>query len=137
VNYIYGTFLAIRGLSATRSPQVADAIAQGARWLRGAQNPDGGWGESCLGYDTHRFERARSSPSQTAWAILGLIAAGGIQTNALSEGVRWLQENQRPDGTWEETITTGTGFPGVFYISYQLYKDYFPILALGTCASSV
>jgi squalene-hopene/tetraprenyl-beta-curcumene cyclase len=134
VNYIYGTFLAIRGLSATRSPQVADAIAQGARWLRGAQNPDGGWGESCLGYDTHRFERARSSPSQTAWAILGLIAAGGIQTNALSEGVRWLQENQRPDGTWEETITTGTGFPGVFYISYQLYKDYFPILALGTCA---
>ena len=137
VNYVYGTFLAISGLHATRSPRVADAIARGARFLREAQNPDGGWGESCLGYDTHRFERAGSTPSQTAWAILGLMAAGGIHTHAVREGVRWLGEHQAPDGTWDELITTGTGFPGVFYISYHLYRDYFPILALGTYAKRV
>jgi squalene-hopene/tetraprenyl-beta-curcumene cyclase len=137
VNYVYGTFLAIRGLSATRSPHCADAIARGARWIREAQNPDGGWGESCLGYDTRRFERAGSTPSQTAWAILGLIAAGGTHTSAVHEGVRWLRQYQRPDGTWEESITNGTGFPGVFYITYHLYRDYFPILALATYAKCV
>jgi squalene-hopene/tetraprenyl-beta-curcumene cyclase len=103
--------------------------------LREAQNPDGGWGESCLGYDTHRFERAVSTPSQTAWAVLGLIAAGVIHSVAVKNGIRWLREHQQSDGTWEETITTGTGFPGVFYIEYHLYRDYFPILALGTYAN--
>ncbi len=134
VHYIYGTFLAIRGLAATGSPHVKKAIANGARWLREVQNPDGGWGESCLGYDTQRFERTVSTPSQTAWAILGLIAAGEVHSLAVQKGIRWLREHQRFDGTWEETITTGTGFPRVFYIQYHLYKDYFPILALGTYA---
>jgi squalene-hopene/tetraprenyl-beta-curcumene cyclase len=65
------------------------------------------------------------------------MAAGGIHTHAVREGVRWLGEHQAPDGTWDELITTGTGFPGVFYISYHLYRDYFPILALGTYAKRV
>jgi len=134
VNYIYGTFLAIRGLAATGAPEAKNAIAHGARWLREVQNPDGGWGESCLGYETERYERADSTPSQTAWAVLGLIAAGEASGAAVSDGIRWLRDHQRADGTWEESITTGTGFPRVFYLRYHLYKDYFPLLALGTYA---
>jgi squalene-hopene/tetraprenyl-beta-curcumene cyclase len=134
VNYIYGTFLALRGLAATDAPYVKTAMARGARWLREVQNPDGGWGESCLGYDTQRFERTVSTPSQTAWAILGLIAAGELFSSAVQHGICWLREHQREDGTWEEFVTTGTGFPKVFYLRYHLYKDYFPILALGVYA---
>ncbi len=134
VNYVYGTFLAIRGLAATGAPHARKAIVHGARWLRDVQNPDGGWGESCLGYETERFERADSTPSQTAWAILGLIAAGEIAGAAVNAGIRWLRDHQHADGTWEESITTGTGFPRVFYLRYHLYKDYFPLLALGAYA---
>ena len=132
VNYVYGTFLALRGLRASGSPDVDDAMARATRWLREVQNPDGGWGESCLSYETERFERALSTPSQTAWAILGLLAAGETYSDAVRDGVRWLVEHQRADGTWDESITTGTGFPNVFYIHYHLYRDYFPLLALAT-----
>lgn len=137
VNYIYGTFLALRGLNASGSSEALDAIARGAHWLREVQNPDGGWGESCLGYETKRFERAVSTPSQTAWAILGLIAAGAIRSNAVTDGIHWLVDQQRTDGTWNEEITTGTGFPGVFYISYHLYRNYFPLLALAAYAAQM
>jgi squalene-hopene/tetraprenyl-beta-curcumene cyclase len=137
VNYVYGTFLAIRGLAATGSPNVEPAMDRGARWLKSVQNPDGGWGESCRGYDTGKFERAVSTPSQTAWAVLGLIAAGKTHHAETMRGIQWLKDNQRPDGTWEESITTGTGFPRVFYISYHLYRDYFPIYALATYAKAV
>jgi squalene-hopene/tetraprenyl-beta-curcumene cyclase len=137
VNYIYGTFLALRGLAATNAPHAQKAIDRGARWLGKAQNDDGGWGESCLSYDTQQFERAVSTPSQTAWAILGLIAAGEGSSLAVQDGIRWFEKHQRSDGTWGESITTGTGFPRVFYIQYHLYKDYFPILALSAYAKHV
>ncbi len=137
VNYIYGTFLALRGLKATGAPGISDAVERAAEWLKSVQNPDGGWGESCRGYETGNFERAVSTPSQTAWAILGLMAAGRTRSAEVVRGVKWLQENQRPDGTWNETITTGTGFPRIFYLSYHLYRDYFPLLALGTYAKAV
>jgi squalene-hopene/tetraprenyl-beta-curcumene cyclase len=132
VNYIYGTFLALRGLKATGAPHILDAVESAAKWLRSVQNPDGGWGESCRGYETGKFEPAASTPSQTAWAVLGLIAAGKTDAAEVIRGVKWLKENQRPDGTWDEKVTTGTGFPRVFYLSYHLYRDYFPLLALGT-----
>jgi squalene-hopene/tetraprenyl-beta-curcumene cyclase len=137
VNYIYGTFLALRGLTASQSALTVDAVARGACWLRDVQNPDGGWGESCLGYSTERFERTMSTPTQTAWAILGLIAAGATRSNAVADGVRWLFDNQRPDGNWDENITTGTGFPRVFYIQYDLYRSYFPLLALATYTRNI
>ena len=134
VNYVYGTFLALRGLRSTGSPEAEAAIARGARWLQEVQNQDGGWGESCLSYETGRFERAESTPSQTAWAILGLIAAGQLRSGAVGWGVQWLRDRQLPDGAWDESLLTGTGFPQVFYLSYHLYREYFPLLALATYA---
>jgi squalene-hopene/tetraprenyl-beta-curcumene cyclase len=137
VNYVYGTFLAIRGLKSTGAPNGSGPIERAAKWLKAVQNPDGGWGESCRGYETGKFEGSASTPSQTAWAILGLIPAGEASSAEVVRGVKWLKENQRPDGTWDETATTGTGFPRVFYISYHLYRDYFPLLALGAYTKAI
>jgi squalene-hopene/tetraprenyl-beta-curcumene cyclase len=133
VNYIYGTFLAIRGLSAAGGPGAADAILRAAVWLRSVQNADGGWGESCSSYQVDHFVAAPSSPSQTAWGLLGLIAAGGAETSHLRRGMEFLLDRQNPDGTWPEEATTGTGFPNVFYLTYTMYRDYFPTLALAAC----
>jgi squalene-hopene/tetraprenyl-beta-curcumene cyclase len=134
VNYIYGSFLAMRGLAASqagvRSTQVADAIARAARWLASIQNPDGGWGESCASYERDAFAPAASCASQTAWAILGLRAAGLAESDAARRGAQYLLDRQNPDGSWPETATTGTGFPNVFYLTYGMYRDYFPLLAL-------
>jgi squalene-hopene/tetraprenyl-beta-curcumene cyclase len=94
------------------------------------QHEDGGWGESCASYNEGRFVPAPSTPSQTAWALLGLIAAGQGDTEALTRGVRHLVDTQKPDGTWDENLATGTGFPNVFYLRYTLYRNYFPLLAL-------
>jgi len=89
-----------------------------------------------MSYETLRFEPAESTPSQTAWAVLGLIAAGDTDSEAVRRGILWLRGHQRVDGTWDEKGTTGTGFPNVFYISYHLYRDYFPLLALTTYAQA-
>lgn len=132
VNYIYGTFLAIRGLQATGDIAARNAIQKGAAWLQSVQNPDGGWGESCASYQVERFVRAESTPSQTAWALLGLMAAGEQNSAAVSKGIRYLLDTQRPDGTWGEELATGTGFPNVFYLNYHMYRNYFPLLALAT-----
>ena len=129
VNYIYGTFLAMRGLAASEAP-VKDAIAKAARWLASIQNPDGGWGESCASYDRDAFVAAPSCASQTAWAILGLRAAGQGDSAAVRRGVQFLLDRQGPEGSWPEDATTGTGFPNVFYLTYGMYRDYFPLLAL-------
>ena len=130
VNYIYGSFLAMRGLAASGAPEAKDAIAKGAQWLRTIQSSDGGWGESCASYDREGYVPAPSCPSQTAWAVLGLLAAGDREGAAVRRGIQYLLARQRPDGTWSEEATTGTGFPNVFYLTYGMYRDYFPLLAL-------
>ncbi len=136
VNYVYGTFLALRGLRATDPKVSRAAMAKAGRWLQSVQQADGGWGESCASYAKRHFVPAASTPSQTAWALLGLAAAGDTKSVAVQRGVRYLLERQRPDGTWDEAGTTGTGFPTVFYLSYHLYRDYFPLLALGTLTAA-
>jgi squalene-hopene/tetraprenyl-beta-curcumene cyclase len=137
VNYIYGSFLAMRGLTASKSADAVDAVSKAARWLRLIQNADGGWGESCASYERDHFVAAPSCVSQTAWAVLGLLAAGDRDSTHLRRGIRYLLDRQRPDGTWPEEATTGTGFPNVFYLTYGMYRDYFPLLALATSVGQI
>lgn len=137
VNYIYGSFLAMRGLRATGHPGATTAVARAAEWLRSIQNEDGGWGESCASYKMNRFVAAPSTASQTAWALLGLAAAGDTHSAAFRRGLRFLIETQRPDGTWKEDLATGTGFPNVFFLTYHLYRNYFPLLALAVAGRTM
>jgi squalene-hopene/tetraprenyl-beta-curcumene cyclase len=130
VNYIYGSFLAMRGLAASGAPGTREPIERAAKWLRAIQNSDGGWGESCASYDRDRFVPAPSSASQTAWAVLGLLAAGDHEGASVTRGIQFLLDLQTSQGTWPETASTGTGFPNVFYLTYAMYRDYFPLLAL-------
>jgi squalene-hopene/tetraprenyl-beta-curcumene cyclase len=135
VNYIYGTFLALRGLLYTEASVARPAVRKAAQWIRSIQNDDGGWGESCASYRVNRHVHNPSTPSQTAWALLALAAAGESDTSAVERGVGFLVSTQRPEGTWDETFFTGTGFPNVFYLRYHMYRNYFPLLALNTLRS--
>ncbi len=147
VNYLYGTFLVLRGLEAIGVWNHEPQIQQAAEWIRMVQNADGGWGESCLSYDEpNQRGVGPSTPSQTAWALLGLLSAGDKRSDSVAKGVRWLLERQMHDGGWDESlgdgqtrqaIYTGTGFPRVFYLAYHLYRDYFPLLALTTYQRAV
>jgi squalene-hopene/tetraprenyl-beta-curcumene cyclase len=130
VNYIYGTCFALRGLAAAGESDREAYILRAGEWIRAIQNADGGWGESCASYDQNTFVPARSTPSQTAWAILGLIAGGDTTSSSVANGIDYLVETQRADGGWDEDLATGAGFPKVFYLSYHLYRDAFPLLAL-------
>jgi squalene-hopene/tetraprenyl-beta-curcumene cyclase len=132
VAYIYGTCFALRGLAASGENDREAHVLRGGEWLRSIQNADGGWGESCASYDNGVFTAAPSTPSQTAWAILGLIAGGDADSLSVRDGVEHLLRTQNEDGSWSEDLATGTGFPKVFYLNYHLYKDYFPLLALST-----
>ncbi len=142
VNYIYGTFLVLRGLEAMGVDNHEPQIQQAAEWIRMVQNPDGGWGESCMSYDDPDTRGiGPSTPSQTAWAILGLLAAGDNRSDSVAKGIRWLLERQKSSGEWDEStgegatrqaLYTGTGFPRVFYLAYHMYRNYFPLLALTT-----
>ena len=142
VNYIYGTFLVLRGLEAIGFDHNEPQVQQAAEWIRMVQNPDGGWGETCGSYDDPNTRGiGPSTPSQTAWALLGLLAAGDDRSDSIAKGARWLLQRQRPDGSWDESmgegarresIITGTGFPKVFYLAYTMYRQYFPLMALTT-----
>lgn len=141
VNYLYGTFLVLRGLQAMGMWSHEPCVLQATEWVRMVQNPDGGWGESCGTYDDP-LQRGigPSTPSQTAWALLALLAGGDVRSDSVAKGVRWLIDHQHEDGSWDELVPgrngesyyTGTGFPRVFYLGYHLYKQYFPLLALTT-----
>lgn len=137
VNYIYGTWQVLVGLRAVGVPVDDPAIVRGANWLLAYQQPSGGWGETPDSYAKPQLRgQGPATASQTAWAILGLIAAGRANSVAVSRGVNHLLQNQREDGTWHETQFTGTGFPQVFYLRYHYYPIYFPLLALSQWASA-
>jgi squalene-hopene/tetraprenyl-beta-curcumene cyclase len=136
VNYIYGTSGVLSALSLVAPQRSRLNIEGGAAWLVGCQNPDGGWGETCRSYDDPSLKgKGVSTPSQTAWAVIGLIAAGEatgqMAEDAIARGISYLLETQQLNGTWNESEFTGTGFPGHFYLKYHLYQQYFPLIALG------
>jgi squalene-hopene/tetraprenyl-beta-curcumene cyclase len=130
-NHVYGTGAVVPAAIAAGIPREDPKIRAAVRWLEENQNADGGWGEDLRSYDDRIWVgRGASTASQTAWALLGLLAAGE-RSGIVDRGVAWLSESQRPDGTWEEPWFTGTGFPGDFYINYHLYRLTFPVSALG------
>jgi squalene-hopene/tetraprenyl-beta-curcumene cyclase len=143
-NYIYGTGAAVPALIAAGVLPGKPVIRRAVSWLVSRQNPDGGWGEDLRSYEhgsgsdgSRRTAAARdwsgrgeSTASQTAWALLALLAAGGA-ADSVERGIAWLTQTQLPDGSWDEPQYTGTGFPGDFYINYHLYRLVFPVSALG------
>ncbi len=132
VNYIYGTWSVMRGLAAIGEDLRQEYVHRAVRWLERRQNPDGGWGETCESYDRPELAgRGASIPSQTAWALLALLAAGRAATPAVERGVAYLLATQKPDGSWKDAYWNGTGFPRVFMLKYHLYATYFPLWALG------
>jgi len=132
VNYIYGTWSALAGLNGAGLAPDHATIKRGADWLVAIQNPDGGWGENCDSYklDYKGYERSASTASQTAWALLGLMAAGQVDHPAMARGVNYLKATQQDDGLWNQTHYTGGGFPRVFYLNYHGYPKFFPLWAL-------
>jgi squalene-hopene/tetraprenyl-beta-curcumene cyclase len=136
VNYIYGTSGVLSALSLVAHKTHQNSIERGAAWLVGCQNTDGGWGETCRSYDDPSLKgQGRSTASQTAWALIGLMAAGKATGTpakaAIERGIDYLVNTQQSDGTWDEPDFTGTGFPSHFYLKYHLYAQYFPLIALG------
>jgi len=137
VNYIYGTMLVLRGLEAIGVDYHEPCVQQAVEWLRMVQNPDGGWGETCHSYDDPTAKGVGpSTASQTAWAVMGLLAANDTRSDSLQRGVAYLLKTQHRDGSWDESLYTGTGFPRVFYLMYYMYRQYFPLLALTAYAKT-
>ncbi len=140
VNYVYGTFLVLRGLEAMGVGHDDPQVQRAAAWIRAVQNSDGGWGETCGTYDDPSTRGlGPSTPSQTAWGLMALLAAGDCRSDSVARAVRWLTSRQRADGSWDEStgagparqaLYTATGFPKVFYLAYHLYRQYFPLMAL-------
>ena len=131
VNYIYGTWCVLAGLEAIGEDMSAPWIQKAVMWVESKQNVDGGWGESCWSYaDQALAGEGESTPSQTAWAIMALLAAGVSDSLNVVRGINFLLRHQREDGTWHERHHTGTGFPRVFYLRYHGYCQYFPMWAL-------
>ena len=135
VNYIYGTWQSLVGLAAVGVPTNDPIMAAGANWLLSCQQASGAWGESADSYARPELRgKGPATASQTAWALLGLIASGHARGHAVLRGAGYLLATQRDDGTWDEPEFTGTGFPLVFYLRYHYYPIYFPLLALSQWA---
>ncbi|MDE2014158.1 MAG: squalene--hopene cyclase [Alphaproteobacteria bacterium] len=132
VNYIYGTWSALAGLNAVPVDPQTPMIRKAVEWLVAIQNEDGGWGEDCDSYklDYSGYERAPSTASQTAWALLGLMAAGEVDHPAVARGIAYLRDTQEEDGLWGQEHYTGGGFPRVFYLRYHGYPKFFPLWAV-------
>ncbi|MEU7278071.1 squalene--hopene cyclase [Streptomyces sp. NPDC045431] len=132
VNYVYGTGSVVPALTAAGLPGSHPAIRRAVSWLESVQNDDGGWGEDLRSYREEEWiGHGASTASQTAWALMALLAAGERDSQAVERGVRWLTATQREDGSWDEPYFTGTGFPWDFSINYHLYRQVFPLTALG------
>lgn len=132
VNYIYGTWSVLKGLISIGEDPRAAYIRAAVRWVKDHQNSDGGWGETCDSYENPELRgQGPSTPSQTAWALMSLIACGEMKSQEASRGIQYLLRTQKRDGTWEELHFTGTGFPKHFYIRYHNYRNCFPLMALG------
>jgi squalene-hopene/tetraprenyl-beta-curcumene cyclase len=131
VNYVYGTWSVLSALNAVGLPEDHEAVRKAAAFLKSRQMPDGGWGEDCATYwEEARGEAKDSTPSQTAWALLGLMAAGEVDSPEVQAGVDYLLKQPLNGPNWEETLWTGIGFPRVFYLKYHGYSAYFPLWAL-------
>ena len=132
MNYIYGTWSALCALNAAGLPPEAPEMRRAAAWLVSIQNADGGWGEDGSSYrlDYQGYEPAPSVPSQTAWALLGLMAAGEVDHPAVARGIDYLVRTQQADGLWNEARFTAVGFPRVFYLRYHGYARFFPLWAV-------
>ena len=134
-NHVYGTGAVVTALIAAQIPPDDPAIRRAVDWLQRHQNADGGWGEDLRSYRERLWVgKGESTASQTAWAILALLAAGE-RGASVANGIGFLIDTQRPDGTWDEPWFTGTGFPGDFYVNYHLYRLVFPVMALGRFVS--
>jgi squalene-hopene/tetraprenyl-beta-curcumene cyclase len=133
VNYIYGTWQVLRGLRALNMNMNARWLLKARDWLESVQNPDGGWGERCNTYDDPVFKgKGPSTASQSAWAIMGLCAFDDPNRESIQRGIEYLAQTQNADGSWTEHEITGTGFPKVFYLKYDMYRNAWPLLALAT-----
>ncbi|KAJ5171037.1 uncharacterized protein N7500_003820 [Penicillium coprophilum] len=133
-NYIYGTSHALCGLAYFGEGSLARVIQPALQWLKSRQNDDGGWGESLLSYQSPDRGTQASTPSQTAWALMGLLSHLPITDDAIERGIRYLVSSQRPEkggSSWPQAVYTGTGFPNHFYLGYDYYRHYFPMMALG------
>jgi squalene-hopene/tetraprenyl-beta-curcumene cyclase len=132
MNYVYGAWSALCALGAAGQDRQSEPVRRAVEWLVRIQNADGGWGESGDSYklDYKGFEPSPSAASQTAWALLGLMAAGETDHPAVARGVAYLAATQGEDGFWDEPFHTATGFPRVFYLRYHGYSKFFPLWAL-------
>jgi squalene-hopene/tetraprenyl-beta-curcumene cyclase len=138
VNYIYGSWQVLQGLAAIGFPMDHPRILRAVEWLESCQQPSGAWGETCRTYDDPSLKGTGDpTPSQTAWAILGLVAAGRARTAAVRRGIDYLLQGQNADGSWDEATFTGTGFPRVFYLSYHYYRIYFPLMAIARYKAAI
>jgi squalene-hopene/tetraprenyl-beta-curcumene cyclase len=132
VNYLYGTSIVLGGLAYIGRDMNEPWIRKASDWIRSVQNPDGGWGEGCETYkNPHLKGKGVSTPSQTGWSLVGLMDSGDYDSDSVSRGIQYLIDRQNRNGSWPEREFTGTGFPGHFFINYHLYRNSFPLTALG------